>query len=236
MSTSHIIASSHPPPSAYPATAATVGVRVAANLAHGAKKSTAKTSANDSSDISLMSAPAANAFSLPVMMAWHVHVREQHLHIRAGFEEPQRLLSFVLSRTVKPASGGRQPRACARALRPRRGESREDCPSMMLPTWSFRVPQPAVIPTLDASACEGPGTAMTRRAERTNSYDESGQTAISGRDHRAVLRSGSNSQRPPSLGGVLERGGFLTARLVQGLCLVLIRIARGLDGPLGISH
>ena len=68
ISRSHIIASSQPPPSAYPATAAMVGVRVAANLPHGAKKSAAKTSANDSSAISLMSAPAANAFSLPVMM------------------------------------------------------------------------------------------------------------------------------------------------------------------------
>ena len=45
-----------------------VGVRVAANLAHAAKKSEENTSANDSSAISLMSAPAANAFSLPVMM------------------------------------------------------------------------------------------------------------------------------------------------------------------------
>ena len=65
---SHIIASSQPPPSAYPATAAMVGVRVAANLPHAAKKSAAKTSANDRFAISLMSAPAANAFSLPVRM------------------------------------------------------------------------------------------------------------------------------------------------------------------------
>ena len=44
-----------------------VGVRVAANLPHAAKKSEENTSANESSAISLMSAPAANAFSLPVM-------------------------------------------------------------------------------------------------------------------------------------------------------------------------
>ena len=44
-----------------------VGVRVAANFAHWAKKSAANTSANDRPDISLMSAPAANAFSLPVI-------------------------------------------------------------------------------------------------------------------------------------------------------------------------
>jgi hypothetical protein len=43
-----------------------VGVRVAANLAHCANKSAANTSANDRLDISLMSAPAAKAFSLPV--------------------------------------------------------------------------------------------------------------------------------------------------------------------------
>src|SRR5215210_8708853 len=39
-----------------------------------------------------------------------------------------------------------------------------------------------------------------------------------------------------SLGGILERGGFLAARLVQDLGLVLIRIARGLDGPLGVGY
>ena len=43
-----------------------VGVRVAANLPHAAKKSEENTSANERSAISLMSAPAANAFSLPV--------------------------------------------------------------------------------------------------------------------------------------------------------------------------
>ena len=45
-----------------------VGVRTAANFDHGAKKSAANTSANDSSAISLMSAPAAKAFSFPVTM------------------------------------------------------------------------------------------------------------------------------------------------------------------------
>src|SRR5215212_9532412 len=39
-----------------------------------------------------------------------------------------------------------------------------------------------------------------------------------------------------SLGGVLERGGFLAARLVQELRFVLIRVTRGLDGSLGIGH
>jgi hypothetical protein len=41
---------------------------------------------------------------------------------------------------------------------------------------------------------------------------------------------------PSSLGGVLEPGGFLAARLVQDLRLVLIRIARGLDGPLRVGY
>ena len=46
ISRSHIIASSQPPPSACPATAAIVGVRTAASLAQGAKKSSSKTSEN----------------------------------------------------------------------------------------------------------------------------------------------------------------------------------------------
>src|SRR3954454_2300658 len=41
---------------------------------------------------------------------------------------------------------------------------------------------------------------------------------------------------PSSLGGVLERGGFPAAHLVQDLRLVLIRVARGLDGPRGVGH
>ena len=44
-----------------------VGVRVAANLPQSAKKSEVNTSAKDSPAISLMSAPAAKAFPLPVM-------------------------------------------------------------------------------------------------------------------------------------------------------------------------
>ncbi|CFR82467.1 Uncharacterised protein [Mycobacterium tuberculosis] len=68
ISTSHIIASSQPPPSAYPATAAIVGVRTAASLPQVAKKSAVNASANVRSAISLMSAPAANALAEPVMM------------------------------------------------------------------------------------------------------------------------------------------------------------------------
>ncbi|CNJ08950.1 Uncharacterised protein [Mycobacterium tuberculosis] len=68
INTSHIIASSQPPPSACPATAAIVGVRTAASLPHKAKKSASKASAKLSSDISLMSAPAAKARAEPVMM------------------------------------------------------------------------------------------------------------------------------------------------------------------------
>ncbi len=68
ISTSHIMASSQPPPSACPATAAIVGVRTSASLPQGAKKSAPKASANVSPAISLMSAPAANALAEPVMM------------------------------------------------------------------------------------------------------------------------------------------------------------------------
>ncbi len=68
MITSHIMASSHPPPRAYPLTAAMVGVRTAPSLPQAEKKSEPNMSLNDCSLISLISAPAAKAFSLPVMM------------------------------------------------------------------------------------------------------------------------------------------------------------------------
>ena len=63
---SHIIASSHPPPSAYPDTAAITGVRTAANRPQAPKWSPMSISRPDFCSISLMSAPAANARSLPV--------------------------------------------------------------------------------------------------------------------------------------------------------------------------
>src|SRR5829696_1449401 len=43
-------------------------------------------------------------------------------------------------------------------------------------------------------------------------------------------------QSLPSLGGVLKRSGFAAACFVQGLRLILIRIARGLDRTRGIGH
>ena len=65
MMKSAIIASSQPPPSAKPLTAAIHGLRTALTtwLVHLAKKSSEKNSAADLSAISLMSAPAAKAFS-----------------------------------------------------------------------------------------------------------------------------------------------------------------------------
>ena len=63
---SHIIAISHPPPSAKPATAAMIGLRAFATFSQREMKSPTKASANVLSCISLMSAPAANAFSEPV--------------------------------------------------------------------------------------------------------------------------------------------------------------------------
>ena len=66
---SAIIASSHPPPSAKPFTAAIHGLRVAVIRSYPAKKFAPYISANDWLCISLISAPAANAFSLPVKTA-----------------------------------------------------------------------------------------------------------------------------------------------------------------------
>ena len=63
---SHSIASSQPPPSAKPATAATTGLRARATRCQLAVNSRMVTSLNDWLTISLMSAPAANAFSEPV--------------------------------------------------------------------------------------------------------------------------------------------------------------------------
>mmetsp|Transcript_18997 Transcript_18997/g.58481 ORF Transcript_18997/g.58481 Transcript_18997/m.58481 type:complete len:261 (-) Transcript_18997:124-906(-) len=63
---SHIMASSQPPPSANPFTAAIVGVRSDATSCHDANMSSAYVAGNVLSFISLMSAPAAKARSEPV--------------------------------------------------------------------------------------------------------------------------------------------------------------------------
>src|SRR6516165_1903427 len=68
MTRSHCMASSQPPPSAKPATAATTGLRAAATRCQVAAKSARKTSVNPLPAISLISAPAAKALSEPVMM------------------------------------------------------------------------------------------------------------------------------------------------------------------------
>ena len=66
---SHIIASSHPPPKAYPDTAAIIGLRVFMKRSVCApKKFCLYISTNVLSAISLMSAPAANALSDPIRM------------------------------------------------------------------------------------------------------------------------------------------------------------------------
>ena len=74
-------------------------------------------------------------------------------------------------------------------------------------------------------------TLPAARAECTSSYNGSGRIAISARDHRIVRRWGSDPHSRCSLGWVLERGGVRAARLVQGLRLVLIRVARGASRP-----
>ena len=68
MMMSHIMASSQPPPSAKPATAATTGLRARAASSQSPAKLPIKASLKVLSAISLMSAPAAKAFSLPVMI------------------------------------------------------------------------------------------------------------------------------------------------------------------------
>ena len=68
MMRSHCMASSQPPPSAKPATAAITGLRACGDaMPRRAQKSAKYTSVKLLSAISLMSAPAANAFSEPVM-------------------------------------------------------------------------------------------------------------------------------------------------------------------------
>lgn len=61
------MASSQPPPRACPDTAAMTGVRRVIRCDHGAMKFLVYASAKVSGAISLMSAPAANALSLPVI-------------------------------------------------------------------------------------------------------------------------------------------------------------------------
>ena len=171
-----------------------------------------------------------------VQRARHVHVREQHLHIRAGFEEPQRLLSICALQdgeagVLEDVGRNHAHEHFVLNEENHRGLSIDDAPDLIVP-----YSQPAVVRSLDAKCREGPGTAMTRlRSVRNRTM-----RAVEQRSEVATpchqSRMGSDPQRPPSLGGVLERGGFLAARLVEDLRLVLIRIARGLDGPLGIGH
>ena len=66
MMKSAIIATSHPPPSAKPDTAASQGLRVAVRRSKPAKKFSAYMAEKPFGSISLISAPAAKAFSLPV--------------------------------------------------------------------------------------------------------------------------------------------------------------------------
>ena len=67
MTMSHCMASSQPPPSAKPATAATIGLRAREARSQVPVKLPRKASMKVLSAISLMSAPAAKAFSLPVI-------------------------------------------------------------------------------------------------------------------------------------------------------------------------
>ena len=68
MRMSPIIASSQPPPRAYPPTAVMTGLRTFVSRSQPANQSARYAVAKSRSAISLMSAPAAKAFSLPVMM------------------------------------------------------------------------------------------------------------------------------------------------------------------------
>ena len=64
---SHASASSQPPPSAYPETAATSGVRIAASRGQKRAAGEVSTSAKVRFAIALMSAPAANQSSPPAI-------------------------------------------------------------------------------------------------------------------------------------------------------------------------
>src|SRR3954469_8981552 len=108
-----------------------------------------------------------------VQRAWHVHVREQYLHIRAGFKEPQRLLSVRALQDGEAGVG--EHIGCNHAhehfVLDEEDHERVVHRCMLLP-WSSSVPQPAVIRSL-GKCREGPGTAMKSpagSAERTRSY------------------------------------------------------------------
>ena len=68
MRISPIIASSQPPPKAKPPTAVMIGLRTSVSRDQPANQSALYAVAKSRFDISLMSAPAAKALSLPVMM------------------------------------------------------------------------------------------------------------------------------------------------------------------------
>src|SRR4051794_28837427 len=132
-----------------------------------------------------------------VQRAWHVHVREQHLHIRAGFEEPERLLSVCALQNGEAGVFEHVGRNHAHEHFVLDEENHERVVHhwMLLP-WSSSIPQPAVIRSL-GKCPEGPGAPMksaARSAERANSYKRP---------------SGDEGAKPlkafPSLGGVLER-------------------------------
>src|SRR3954469_22174525 len=81
-----------------------------------------------------------------VQRAWHVHVREQHLHIRADFEEPQRLLS---ARTLEDGEAGVREHigfnhAHEHFVLDDEDHERIVHRCMLLP-WSSSVPQPRVL-------------------------------------------------------------------------------------------
>src|SRR3954469_18269054 len=107
-----------------------------------------------------------------VQRAWHVHVREQYLHIRAGFKEPQRLLSVRALQDGEAGVG--EHVGCNHAhehfVLDEEDHERVVHRCMLLP-WSSSVPQPAVIRSL-GKCREGPGTAMKSpagNADRANS-------------------------------------------------------------------
>ena len=103
MMRSHCMASSQPPPSAKPATAAITGLRARATRSQFATKSPRNASRNDLSAISLMSAPAAKAFSDPVITmqpilrsASNASMAADQFADQLGIERVERL------RTVEP--------------------------------------------------------------------------------------------------------------------------------------
>src|SRR3954447_6407648 len=141
-----------------------------------------------------------------IQRAWHVHVREQHLHVGASFEERQRLLS---ARALEDGEASvfehvSRDHAHEHFVLDEEDHERLVHQCILLP-WSSRILQPAVIRSLGKSR-EGPGARMKSpagSAERTRSYKRS--SGCEGAKNESGRKS---SKRFPHWAGFLSAAVF----------------------------